>query len=88
MKKLRKGMTWGIVICIIGIALREILAGFLVNQVIQNIVFMSFIIVLVVIFIVHGIQNDNYKKDIQLLKIFIQTKKKKHLKDFFQFASL
>lgn len=76
MLRFRKGITAGIVIGIMGIALHEIFAGFQINEVMQNMVFMSFIIVAILIFIVYGIQNDNYKKRHPVIKDFYTEEEK------------
>lgn len=83
MKKFRKGITMGVVICLMGIALHEILAGFGKNGIIQNTVFMSFAIVSILIFVVHGIQNENYKKRHPVIKDFYAEEEKEEFEKNF-----
>lgn len=76
MRNFRNGITAGVVICISAFALYEILAGFSMPEVVLNTVFMSLIIVGVLIFVVQGIRDDNYKKKYPSIQDFYTEEEK------------
>ena len=76
MKRFRKGITAGVVLCISGFALYEILAGFRISEAALNTVFMLFVIVSALIFVVHGMQHDDYKKKHPVIKDFYTKEEK------------
>lgn len=76
MKSLRTGITAGVVLCICGAALYEILAGFGLPEAVGNTAFMSAIIVSVLIFVVYGMQHDNYRKRHPVIQDFYTQEEK------------
>ncbi len=68
MRNFRNGITAGVVLCISSFAVYEILAGFSMPEVMLNTVFMSLIIVGVLIFVVQGIRDDDYKKKYPIIQ--------------------
>ena len=76
MKSFRIEITIGVAICILGAALYEILAGFQIPENVGNTVFLSVMILAVLIFIVCGIQNDNYKKKHPVIQDFYTEEEK------------
>lgn len=76
MRKFRRGVTMGVTLIIAGVALYELFAGVGVSESILDTVFMIFIIVGILILIVHGMQDENYKKKHPVIQDFYTEEEK------------
>lgn len=76
MKSFRKGITAGVTLCFLGVALYEILAGLGLPETVSNTAFMSAIIVAALIFVVYGIQHDNYRHRHPVIQDFYTEEEK------------
>lgn len=76
MKKFRTGITAGVVLMIADAACYEFMSGLGIKEAVSNTVFMAVAIIAILILIVHGMQDENYKKRHPVIKDFYTEKEK------------
>lgn len=83
MEKRRKHITLGVVIIIFAVASYELLIGIGMAEVIANTIFWVAAIVAILVFVVAGIQHDQYRKNHPQIPEFYSQKEKEHFEEKF-----
>lgn len=83
MEKRRKHITLGVVIIIFAAASYELLTGVGIAEVIANTIFLAMTIVAILVFVVAGIQHDQYRKNHPQIPEFYSKKEKEHFEEKF-----
>lgn len=83
MEKRRKHITLGVVIIIFAVASYELLTGIGMAEVIANTIFWVAAIVAILVFVVAGIQHDQYRKNHPQIPEFYSQKEKEHFEEKF-----
>lgn len=83
MEKRRKHITLGVVIIIFAVASYELLTGIGMAEVIANTIFWVAAIVAILVFVVAGIQHDQYRKNHPQIPEFYSKKEKEHFEEKF-----
>lgn len=77
MKEFRRWITGGVALLIFDVAVYELLAGLgRVDEAIQNMIFMIIAIIAILILIVQGMKNDNYRKKHPVIQDFYTMEEK------------
>ena len=76
MRRFRKGICFGVVLIIAAAALYEVLVGFGMVEAVADTLFMSLVIVAVLVFIVQGMEHENYRKKYPVIQDFYTEEEK------------
>ena len=69
MEKRRKHITTGVIMIILAVASYELLTGVGIAEVIANTIFLAIAIVSILVFVVAGIQHNQYRKNHPLIRV-------------------
>ena len=83
MEKRRKHITTGVIMIILAVASYELLTGVGIAEVIANTIFLAIAIVSILVFVVAGIQHDQYRKNHLVIPEFYSKKEKEHFEEKF-----
>ena len=83
MEKRRKHITTGVIMIILAGASYELLTGVGIAEVIANTIFLAIAIVSILVFVVAGIQHNQYRKNHSVIPEFYSKKEKEHFEEKF-----